>query len=330
MAKQEVFPKSSVLFWVVLVALFMAPVFVNAQSLPPSPVPYVYPNCVAGHACARMYTTVWAPVGNGFTEHMEFLDNLSNDATGKTPVVEWWATWFNVAPDQTVQYGAQVSGSYNNGQVHPLGLVDLSQCTFNNCKAKLDLLAPICDYNAVGKFCATPPAEMDLAIVGWVAVSDPNVMGQVTPPVLHTIASSPDGSVIYDHYEPATWVDQGYNAWYAPVTVGSGKSCSFGVVNLSDNTALQPILFAELLNVDGTVIDKASLPVMMYAQFQNVAFSCDDLFPKIKDLPSDKGTNAKLVVFGGIANIAITAYQIFGGGGMGGNVGSQAVFPYKK
>jgi hypothetical protein len=330
---KQVFPKSSVLFWVFL-ALIVAPVLVNGQLLPtlPNPAEYAYPNCVSGHSCGRACVFPWAPVGNGFVQHVEYLDNLPNDSTGKTAIVQSTASWYSVAPDQTVQYQSPVTVSYNGFPAEQYVMVNLGQCSHNGCKGMLDLLAPICSYNVADSRCknAAPPLEMDLSIIGWVAVSDPNVMGQVTPPVLHTIAAGPDGTVIYDHYEPATWVDQGYNAWYAPVTVGAGKSCSFGVVSLVDDTKFQPTLMAELVNVDGTIIDTAALPVIMYSGFQNAAFSCDSVFPKMQNLPTTKGTNAKLIIFGGIANIAVTVYQVFGGGGMGGNVGSQAVFPYKK
>jgi hypothetical protein len=204
------------------------------------------------------------------------------------------------------------------------------------------MLSAACDYKDTTRCNSDkegpPPRAINLLIEGGGVTSGddaPQVVGNLTSPTLQIFAKASDGSLIYDHTEYATWTAQAATAWYAPVVVGDDKDCSIAISNLgSDTTINQMIPFAQLIDTaTGNVIDQAVLGVTLLPN-QNAAFGCSAIFPKMANLPRGKGTNARLIIDGGITPMAMTVYQILGiagpDGAMGGNVSSQAVFPYKK
>ncbi|MGD0578481.1 MAG: CotH kinase family protein [Bryobacteraceae bacterium] len=299
----------------------------------PNPVNYTYLNCAAGHSCGRMFFFPWVPVGNGLTAHMEFLNNQSNDATGTTPTVQWGTTWYNLGPEGNMQWQAPVNTSVSGMPAAPSGTATLAQCAYNGCAGTLDLLAPVCAYGNASVMCppgSVQPAEMDLAVAGWATASDPDGLAVLAPPTLHTMYSGGDGTLLWDYTTTATWLDQTYPNWYAPVVVGGGADCSFAVVNMEPTNQTGTTVTVTLSDTaTGKAIDQGTIPPM-FQQYQNAGFGCWAFFPKILQLPSAKGTNARLSFRASGAIIPLVT-QIFGGtgplgGGQNGSVSSQAVF----
>jgi hypothetical protein len=284
----------------VFLALIATPLAVNAQAFP-NPLNYAYPACAEGHSCGREFVFPLVRVGNGFTAHFQFPDGQPDGV-----IVEWLVSWADVAPDGTVQLETAVSASYNGFPLSSqLVEVDLGQCSDSSCKATLDILAPLCPY--AGGQCpvgSPPPAEMDLVVVGWLKVSDAASAGKVLAPTVQVLYNGADGGTT-----SAVWLDPDPSVWSAPVVVGAGNGCKFGVVDLSPQSVSGPAPVATLVDaVSGNVMDQATLSGNLSGTAPPT-FDCGTLFSKLPSQP----TQARLEVYDGTGGIAVLVMQTSAG-----------------
>ena len=280
--------KKVFLFWVFL-TLIIAPKTVNAQGyLILNPADYTYPQWVQGDSSGRAFVFPWAPVAAGsITQHLVFLDNLPNDSTGTTTIVQWNIAWYNMYQSQVV-FESPLTVSLNGYPALAAGMVDVGQCSTNGCHGALDLLATVCD-GGIGSTCTVPPPKTGLVLIGFAATKDGSQVGKLAPPTIQMYDKN--GDPVGDPLK-AIWLDQVQQngAWVSTVTFGrTGNDCTLAVVNLSPTQTVRPIATATLTGEGLSFIGTTVLPLNLYDQFQMATFQCSQLFPQIAGMPATSG-----------------------------------------